>query len=113
MNRQSLPPLIVGVISVGSGLWVALQLRADRCIDAAGRWDALRRTCVLPDGVPAQTMAQTVRDHLIGGAVAIAFAYMLLRMWTAIVEKNARRAEREAAAAAAAAGTTTEPSSGA
>lgn len=103
MNRQALAPLLVGVISVGSGLWVATQLRIGRCLDAGGQWDPLRRACELPPGVAGQTMQRTVLDHAIGGVVAIAFAYLLMRMWSAVMRKKARQLERERYAAAQAA----------
>lgn len=95
MNRQSLAPLLVGIISVGSGLWVALQLRIDRCLDAGGRWDAVRRVCARPEGVPSDSVSTTLGDYAIGGAVMLAFGYMLMRMWAAVVRKNQLR-NREA-----------------
>ena len=98
MNKQSLAPLIVGVLSVGSGLWVSLQLRIDRCLDLGGQWSPVLRACRMPPGVAGPTMNDTLRYHAIGGAVAIVFAYMLLRMYAAVVRKNQRLAERDAAA---------------
>ena len=91
MNRQSLAPLIVGVISVGSGLWVSLQLRIDRCLDAGGRWDALLRVCRRLEGVPPDPASAVLRDYAIGGVVMLAFGYMLMRMWAAVVKKNQLR----------------------
>jgi len=91
MNRQSLAPLIVGIISVGSGLWVALQLRIDRCLDAGGRWDAVRRICLRPEGAPPDPAGVALGDYAIGGAVMLAFGYMLMRMWAAVVHKNQLR----------------------
>ena len=104
MNRQSLPPLIVGVISVGSGLWVALQLRIGRCVGTGGRWDAWRRTCLRPDGVPPDSLQRTLLDYAIGGAVMLLFGYMLMRMWAAVQNKNRLRHERETAGRGGAAG---------
>jgi Amidohydrolase family len=91
MNRQSLGPLIVGIISVGSGLWVALQLRIDRCLDAGGRWDAVRRVCQRPEGAPPEGAGALLVDYAIGGAVMLLFGYLLMRMWAAIVRKNQLR----------------------
>ena len=100
MNRQSLAPLLVGVISVGSGLWVALQLRMDRCFDGGGRWDPLRRTCLRAEGVPPDPMSTTLLDYAVGLAVMLAFGFMLMRMWAAVVRKNQLRREREASGGA-------------
>jgi hypothetical protein len=94
MNRQLLAPLIVGTISVGSGLWVALQLRIDRCLDAGGRWDAAHRSCDLPDGMLPGAASHTLGDFLIGGAVMLVFGYMLLRMWAAIARRKQLEAMR-------------------
>lgn len=98
MNRQSLAPLLVGIISVGSGLWVALQLRIDRCLDAGGRWDALRRACQRPEGVPPDSANVVLLDYTVGGLVMLAFGFMLMRMWAAVVRKNQlrQRQHREA-----------------
>lgn len=93
MNRQSLASLIVGIISIMAGLWVATQLRIDRCIDAGGRWDVVRRACTLPEGTPPSMMALTVVPFAVGAVVTLAFAFMLLRMWMAIQRKNQRRAQ--------------------
>ena len=97
MNRQALAPLIVGVISVASGLWVGLQLRIDRCIDKGGRWFPARRVCELPPGVAPQTIEQTMVDFAVGGLVTLAFAYLLLRMWLAIMKKKQAQAAAQAA----------------
>ena len=95
MNRQALAPFIVGVISVASGLWVGLQLRAERCIDKGGRWIPTTRTCELPPGVAPQTIEQTMLDYAVGGAVTLAFAFLLLRMWLAIMKKKQAQAARQ------------------
>lgn len=89
-NRQSLASLLIGIISIMAGLWVGTQLRIDRCMDAGGRWDVARRLCVLPDGNDATIMQLTGVPYLIGGAVTVAFAAGLLRMWMAIQKKNQR-----------------------
>lgn len=113
MNRQSLAPLLVGVISVGSGLWVALQLRIGRCVDIGGRWDPLRRVCLPPEGVPPDTMQRTLLDYAIGGAVMLLFGYMLMRMWAAVQHKNRLRRERESGAPGTGAPGTGAPGTGA
>ena len=93
MNRQSLAPLLVGIISIMAGLWVAVQLRIDRCMDAGGRWDVVRRACELPEGTPSSIMSLTGVPYAIGAVVTLAFAFLLLRMWMAIQRKNQRRAQ--------------------
>lgn len=94
MNRQALGPLLVGIISVGSGLWVALQLRIERCVDAGGRWDPMRRTCALPAGAPPNAALPAVTDFLVGGAVMLAFGFLLMRMWAAILKRKQVEASR-------------------
>jgi len=96
MNRQALGPLLVGIISVGSGLWVALQLRIDRCLDAGGRWDPASRTCDLPASAPPGAASYTLADFAVGGAVMLAFGFMLMRMWAAIVKRKQLEAIRGA-----------------
>ena len=97
MNRQALGPLIVGIISVGSGLWVGLQLRIDRCLDKGGRWDPVLRMCDLPPGSARITMQQTMTDFAIGGVVMVVFGFMLMRLWAAVIKKNQLRAGRPGA----------------
>jgi hypothetical protein len=92
MNRQALGPLIVGTISVGSGLWVGLQLRIDRCLDKGGRWDPVLRMCGLPPDTAPITVQQTMTDFAIGGVVMVVFGFMLMRLWAAVEKKNQRRA---------------------
>src|SRR4051812_25628429 len=94
MNRQALGPLIVGIISVGSGLWVALQLRIERWVDAGGRWDPVQRTCTLPAGAPPSAALPALPDFLIGGAVMLGFGYLLMRMWAAILKRKQVEASR-------------------
>jgi hypothetical protein len=93
MNRQSLASALVGIISIMAGLWVATQLRIERCIDAGGRWDVVRRACALPEGTPSNITMLTGVPYAIGAAVTLAFAFLLLRMWLAIQRKNQRRAQ--------------------
>ena len=94
MNRQALGPLLVGIISVGSGLWVALQLRIQRCLDAGGRWDVGRRACALPADAPPGAASYALSDFLIGGAVMLGFGFLLLRMWAAIAKRKQLEAIR-------------------
>ena len=94
MNRQALGPLLVGIISVGSGLWVALQLRIERCLDAGGRWDVGRRVCTLPADAPASAASYSFADFAIGGAVMLGFGVLLLRMWAAIAKRKQVEAMR-------------------
>ena len=96
MNRQALGPLLVGTISVGSGLWVALQLRIDRCLDAGGRWDPAHRSCELPVGAPPGAGTYTLADFTIGGAVMLGFGFLLMRMWAAIAKRKQLEAMRGA-----------------
>ena len=94
MNRQGLGPLIVGIISVGSGLWVGLQLHIDRCLDRGGRWSPVLRVCDLPEGAPRITPSETMADYAFGGAVMLAFGFMLMRMWAAIAKRKQLDATR-------------------
>ena len=94
MNRQALGPLLVGIISVGSGLWVALQLRIDRCLDAGGRWDVARRVCELPADAPPAAASYTLADFAIGGGVMLGFGFLLMRMWAAIAKRKQVEAMR-------------------
>ena len=94
MNRQALGPLLVGIISVGSGLWVALQLRIDRCLDAGGRWEPRGRTCALPTGALPDAAFPALSDFAIGGAVMLGFGFLLMRMWAAIARRKQLQAAR-------------------
>lgn len=84
MNRQSLASLLVGIFSVVAGLWVATQLRIQRCLDADGRWDAARRACALPEGAETGTLSLLVIPYALGALVTLVSAVVLLRLWTAM-----------------------------
>ena len=96
--KQSLGPLLVGIISIMAGLWVGMQMRIERCVAAGGRWDPPGRVCLLPPGTQADVASLVVVPYAVGALVTMSFAFLLLRMWMAIQKKNALRAQREAGA---------------